>query len=104
MNNTHTLCVGNFFGKKIPAGGGFYLRVLPVRNSIGAIENYNKQKIPATLYVHSWELTPEFMPKINLPLKENFVTFHNIKKTYSKLEKILKSFKFLSFKDYLYQK
>ena len=98
------LCAGNFFGKKIPAAGGFYLRVLPVRNSIGAIENYNKQKIPATLYVHSWELTPEFMPKINLPLKENFVTFHNIKKTYSKLEKILKSFKFLSFKDYLYQK
>ena len=98
------LCTGNFFGKKIPAAGGFYLRVLPVRNSIKSIENYNKQKIPATLYVHSWELTPEFIPKINLPLKENFVTFHNIKKTYSKLDKILKSFKFLSFRDYLYQK
>ena len=45
------------------------------------VMNYEKQKIPATIYVHSWELTPEFMPKIKLPFKENFVTFHNIKNT-----------------------
>tara|TARA_B110000438_G_scaffold229922_1_gene224812 strand:- start:3366 stop:4193 length:828 start_codon:yes stop_codon:yes gene_type:complete len=95
------LCSGTFFGKHIPAAGGFYLRFLPTRNSIKSIENYNQQDIPATIYVHSWELTPEFMPKINLPFKENFVTFYNVKKTFSKLEKILKSFNFSSFENYL---
>tara|TARA_B100000029_G_C17490377_1_gene928897 strand:- start:326 stop:1159 length:834 start_codon:yes stop_codon:yes gene_type:complete len=95
------LCVGNFFGKKIPAAGGFYLRFLPLRNSLKSIENYNNQNIPSTIFVHSWELTPEFMPKISLPFKENFVTFYNIQKTYNKLEKILKVFKFSSFENHL---
>jgi len=95
------LAVGSFFTKKIPISGGFYLRALPLKNSLLSIKDYEKQNLPATIYVHSWELTPEFMPTINLPLKENFVTFYNIKKTFSKLETILKSFKFGSFASYI---
>jgi len=97
----YPLSVGTFFGKNIPIAGGFYLRFLPLRISSSSISNYEKQNIPATIYVHSWELTPEFMPKIQLPLKERFVTFHNIHNTYSRLEKILKQHNFSSFKNYL---
>jgi len=95
------LIVGKFFGKTLPVSGGFYLRTLPIKTSLTSITNYETQNIPATIYVHSWELTPEFMPKIHLPLKENFITYHNIEKTYSKLEKILKQFDFKSFDNYL---
>ena len=57
------LLVTNFLGKKIPAAGGFYLRTLPTRITKNAIKNYEKQGMPASFYIHSWELTPEYMPK-----------------------------------------
>jgi len=95
------LCIGKFLGKTYPAAGGFYLRFLPLKTSLNAIKQYEEQNIPATIYIHSWELTPEFIPEFELPIKEKFVTFHNIKNTYSRIEKILQDFKFSSFKDYL---
>ena len=52
------LLVTKFLGKKVPAGGGFYLRTLPMRVIKNAIRQYEKQEIPATFYIHSWELTP----------------------------------------------
>jgi len=94
------LLVTKFFGKKIPAAGGFYLKTLPLKIIKNAINNYQKQQIPATFYVHSWELTPEYMPKIKLPVKENFITFHNIEKTFDKMHNILNEFKFTSFSNY----
>ena len=81
------LLITKFLGKKIPAAGGFYIRTLPTKIIRNAIKNYEKQGIPATFYIHSWELTPEYMPKIELPFKENFVTFHNIGQTYDKMNK-----------------
>ena len=95
------LLVTRFLGKKIPAGGGFYLRTLPMKITKRAISNYEKKGIPACFYIHSWELTPEYMPKISLPIKDHFVTYHNIEKSYSRMEELLKLFKFTSFKNYL---
>tara|TARA_B100000029_G_scaffold315679_1_gene308097 strand:+ start:1115 stop:1948 length:834 start_codon:yes stop_codon:yes gene_type:complete len=95
------LLVTKFLGKKIPAGGGFFLRTLPDRIIKNAIKNYEKQRIPSTFYIHSWELTPEFMPKIKLPQKENFVTYHNINKSYEKMNNLLKEFEFTTFSNYI---
>ena len=95
------LLVTKFLGKKIPAGGGFYLRTLPMKITKRAISNYEKKGIPASFYIHSWELTPEYMPKISLPIKDHFVTYHNIEKAYSRMQELLKIFKFTSFKNYL---
>lgn len=95
------ILITKFLGKKIPAGGGFYLRTLPSRIIKNAINNYQKQKIPATFYIHSWELTPEYMPKIKLPTKENFVTFHNINKAFGKMKKILEEFEFTTFSKFM---
>ena len=94
------ILVTNFLGKKTPAGGGFYLRFLPTKIIMNAIKKYEKQEIPATFYIHSWELTPELMPKISLPFKENFITFHNIDKSYQKMENILEQFEFTSFEKF----
>jgi len=40
------------------------------------------------------------MPKIKLPVKDNFITYHNIEKTLSKMSKILEEFEFTSFNRY----
>ena len=95
------LLVTKFLGKKIPAGGGFYLRTLPTKIIKNAIKNYEKQEIPATFYIHSWELTPEYMPKIELPFKENFVTYHNINKAYKRMDELLMEFQFTAFSQYI---
>ena len=97
------LMTTTFLGKKIPAAGGCYLRTLPMKVTKNAIKNYEKQGIPANFYIHSWELTPEYMPKLDLPFKDNFVTFHNIDKAYQRMNDILKEFSFTSFSNYLSQ-
>ena len=100
----YPLLVTNFLGKKIPAAGGFYLRTLPLRVIKNAISDYEKKNLPATFYIHSWELTPEFMPRIKLSKKDSFVTYHNIEKAYEKMDEILSEFEFTSFSKYLSEK
>ena len=97
----YPLLVTKFLGKKVPAGGGFFLRTLPMRIIKNAIKEYEKREIPATFYIHSWELTPEFMPKIQLSKKDHFITFHNINKAYSKMENLLEKFQFTSFSKFI---
>ena len=63
---------------------------LPLNIIKNAIKNYEKQNIPATFYIHSWELTPEFMPKIKLPFKDNFITYHNIDSAFKKMDNSIK--------------
>ena len=91
------IMVTKFLGKKIPAAGGFYLRTLPSRIIETTIKSYEKENLPGVFYIHSWELTPEFMPKMKLPKKDHFITFHNIDKAYGKMEDLLEKFKFTSF-------
>lgn len=95
------LLTTKFLGKKIPAAGGFYLRVLPMSVISNAIKNYEKANMPASFYIHSWELTPEFMPKISMQFKDNFITFHNINKAFSRMKYLLKNFSFTSFDRYI---
>ena len=95
------LLTTNFMTKKIPAGGGFYLRILPLRIIRSAIKSSNNLDNPATFYIHSWELTPELMPKVSLPFVDDFITYYNIKKAPEKMTKIIKEFEFTSFERYI---
>ena len=95
------LMVTKLLGKQIPAAGGFYLRTLPLHIIKNAIKKYEKDHMPACFYVHSWELTPELMPRIPLSRKNNFITYHNIEKTLPKLDQLLSSFNFTSFQKYI---
>ena len=95
------LLITKFLGKKVPAAGGFYLRSLPFSITKKAIKDYEKKSIPACYYIHSWELTPEFMPKIELPFKSNFITYHNLGKAFGRISELIKLFKFTSFEKYI---
>ena len=94
------LLTTKIFGKTIPAGGGFYVRTLPLSLINKAIKDHNSNSIPATFYIHSWELTPEYMPKIPLSFLDNFITYHNLKKTMNKMTQIINEFNFTSFSRY----
>jgi hypothetical protein len=41
------------------------------------------------------------MPKIQLPVKENFVTYHNIGKAYTRMNELLQQFQFTSFSNFI---
>ena len=95
------LMVTKFLGKTVPVGGGFYLRTLPFGTTKKALHEYEKQNIPGTFYIHSWELTPEFMPKIKLSTKDNFITYHNLNKVLERMSELLTTFEFTSFERFL---
>ena len=94
------LMVTKFLGKTIPTGGGFYLRTLPFSITEKAIREYDEKKIPGVFYIHSWELTPEYMPKVKLSMKNNFITYHNLNKVSKRMSDLLSTFQFTSFEKY----
>lgn len=98
------LLTTTLFGKRIPTGGGFYLRSMPLKIIRSAIRNCSKDGAPATFYIHSWELTPEFMPKISLPFVDSFITYHNLDKAFPKMDKLIREFNFTSFERFIDQK
>ena len=82
------------FGKNIPICGGFYMRILPLWFLKIGIKTVNKKR-PAIFYIHPWEVYSE-TPRLKLPLFSRFVTYWRINPNLSKLEKLLKQFKFTS--------
>ena len=98
------MMVTKFLGKKIPAAGGFYLRTLPSRIIENTIKSYEEKNMPGVFYIHSWELTPEFMPKMKLSKKDHFITFHNIDKAFNKMEDLIEKFQFTSFEKFIHNK
>jgi len=97
------LMITRFLGKKTSAAGGFYLRILPLKVIENGIKKYEERNIPASFYIHSWEITPEFMPNISLPIKDHFITYHNLHKAKPKMSKLLKEKSFTSFQRYLHK-
>ena len=95
------ILTGSLLGKKMPFGGGFYLRTLPMKVIKNAIKSNEKKNIPSTFYIHSWELLSEKMPRLQLPKKEHFVTYHNLDKSRNKMTEIINQFSFTSFERFL---
>ena len=95
------LMITKFLGKTVPAGGGFYLRFLPFKITKNTIKKYEKHGIPGVFYIHSWELTPELMPKIKLSKRDSFITYHNLDKAIIRMDDLLSNFEFTSFERYI---
>jgi hypothetical protein len=95
------LMTTKFLGKTVPVGGGFYLRTLPFSTTKKALRTYDEANIPGVFYIHSWELTPEFMPKIKLSVKNNFITYHNLDKVVDRMDYLLSNFQFTSFERFI---
>lgn len=87
------LSTARIMGFNIPIAGGFYLRLLPLQFIIKSIKKINKQGQPAILYIHPWDLDP-FQPLQNPTLRERFTHYYNLLTTKSKIQILLKEFRF----------
>jgi polysaccharide deacetylase family protein (PEP-CTERM system associated) len=94
------LLVYKLRGIKVPVAGGFYMRFFPVNLTARTIKKLNQKGFPAVIFFHNWELDPE-TPKLKLGLYKYFVTYHKLKETSKKLERLLSKFQFTSIKEYM---
>lgn len=87
-------------GIRVPVAGGFYMRFFSVNLIARAIKKMNQKGFPAVIFFHNWELDPE-TPRLKLGLYRYFVTYHKLKETSKKLERLLSRFQFTNIKEYM---
>lgn len=88
---------------RIPAAGGFFLRLSPLSFIKTAIRRMNSHGKPAVLFFHPWEINPA-TPRLDLGVYHSFITYFLIDKTEQKLRNLLSTFRFTSFRNLLESK
>ncbi len=84
--------LARFMGRSVPAGGGFYTRLLPWRVIAAGIRQVNRSGRPFVFYVHPWDLDVD-QPRLALPLKLRRHYFR-LASTAPKLDALLSRFRF----------
>jgi len=92
------LNTADFWGLKLPFGGGGYFRLYPYKFTEYLIKRKNKTGEPVVFYAHPWEFD-EGQPRFNAGYYRNFRHYYNIKNNLKKFERLLESFRFTSIKD-----
>jgi polysaccharide deacetylase family protein (PEP-CTERM system associated) len=82
-----------FAGRRLPAGGGGFFRVLPYGFSRWAIRQVNRREgRPAVFYFHPWEIDPG-QPRVpNAPLKSKLRHYTNLEGMAGKLRQLIDEF------------
>ena len=70
------ILVRDFGFRRVPAGGGFYLRALGVKFILDSVKVLNKKGHPAMCYFHPWEIGG--FPKITMPLHKNVFSYYGV--------------------------
>lgn len=92
--------VFNFMGRGIGYSGGFYFRFFPDLFIRTMIKETNKKDLPSVVYLHPREIDSS-ENRLELPVKENFIHYFNVGRTFSKLQNVMKKFRFVSIKEYI---
>jgi len=80
-------------GKKLPAGGGGYFRLLPYALSKWMMEKVNREdREPTLFYFHPWELDPGQPRPEGLDAKSRFRHYINIDRMESRLASLTRDF------------
>ena len=82
-------CIGFI---RIPFCGGFYFRLMPYWLFDKCLKS-TLEKHDCFVYIHPWEIDSE-QPKPRVSWLVKFIHFYGIKKTKSKLEKLMKNYQF----------
>ena len=85
-----TLGKGKFL---IPAGGGGYFRLLPYSLAKMAIRSAAARHVPATFYIHPWELDPK-QPRLPVSRLTRVRHYGGLRRTYGRIQKLLSDFEF----------
>lgn len=83
-----------FAGRNWPAGGGGYLRILPMRFTRWAMRRiHHQEREPVIIYFHPWEIDPA-QPRINGGWKSRFRHYTRLASMESTLRGILSNGRF----------
>ncbi|MFE5324419.1 polysaccharide deacetylase family protein [Paenibacillus sp. NPDC056579] len=96
------MSVMNLTGKNMGYSGGFYFRFFPEFFIKQVIRSANKQGKSSIVYLHPREIDAN-EHKLSLPPKEHFIHYYNVRGTRSKLNNIMRSFRFTSITEHLKQ-
>jgi hypothetical protein len=81
-------------------GGGGYFRLLPGCVTRAAVAGLERRGVPASIYLHPWELDPA-QPRYAAPLLKRFRHYVNLARTLPRLERLLERFRFASLREAL---
>ena len=82
----------------LPVGAGGYLRILPFCYTRFGIRRAKAQGVPLIVSIHPWEIDPE-QPRIAAKLTSRLRHYTNLDKTYDRLQRLMVSRSFFSFRD-----
>jgi polysaccharide deacetylase family protein (PEP-CTERM system associated) len=82
-------------GRLLPAGGGAFLRHLPLALVRAGLRQAERRGVPATFYVHPWELDPE-QPRLRVDLKTRLRHYGGLARTVPRIRRLLSEFRFQS--------
>jgi polysaccharide deacetylase family protein (PEP-CTERM system associated) len=98
----HTACgdlievppfVTRWFGQSIPYGGGWGLRLARTRSVVRAVDAANRAGVPATFWIHPWELDPD-PPRVRLPWAVQWAHYVGLPGFERRLDEILRQVAF----------
>lgn len=81
------------FGTNLPAAGGAYLRLLPFSLVRTAFREFDNRGVPATFYIHPWELDPG-QPRLPVKPLTRIRHYGGLHRTASRLRRLLDEFHF----------
>jgi polysaccharide deacetylase family protein (PEP-CTERM system associated) len=81
------------WGVTMPAGGGAYFRILPYALTQAALKDCEHRGVPATFYIHPWELDAE-QPRFNVPLITRLRHYSRLGGVGRRLKRLLREFSF----------
>lgn len=82
-----------FAGGNLPAGGGAYFRLFPYALVRAAFREAEGRGVPATFYIHPWELDPE-QPRLAVPPATRIRHYGGLRRTVPRLRRLLGEFRF----------
>jgi polysaccharide deacetylase family protein (PEP-CTERM system associated) len=88
------LSIRRIWKYSFPVAGGGYFRLYPIRLTLHCLRHINQyEKNPFVFYMHPWEIDPD-QPRIKASRRSQFRHYQNLRSTESKLNRLLKSFRF----------
>lgn len=91
----YPISTAKFFGRNIPVAGGGYFRLFPYWLTKKLLQTINqKESEPFIFYLHPWEVDPDQQRIKHAKLLSKFRHYNNLRKTATRLERLLTDFKF----------
>jgi polysaccharide deacetylase family protein (PEP-CTERM system associated) len=81
------------FGVNLPAAGGAYFRTLPYALARSALKDCERRGVPATFYIHPWELDPG-QPRLDVPWLTRMRHYSGLSRCAERLRRLLSDFQF----------